>query len=164
MLASKDDMDEIQDCLPRTLPASGLMIKANLFHLMAQRIAVNAEGLCGFGLIAIIPFQYLFDKALLKFTHRILVADSMLDHLVDKSVQLVFHGKLQRCKSYGAAGLVLAPALASVDDSLSELLKSCTKIVAQGLRHHKGYGPRPGRNIWRQLGSAHGLTLNGEGH
>lgn len=83
----------------------------NFFHLVAKRIAVNAEGLGGFGFIAIILFQHLFDKSLLKFTHRILIVDSVLDHLIDKSVQLVFHGELQRCKSYGAAGLVLTPLL-----------------------------------------------------
>lgn len=77
----------------RALAAFRLVIHADLFHLAAQRIAVDAQNLRSLRLIAIMLFEDLPQEALLEFTDRIFIVYSVFDHLVDQSVKLIFQGK-----------------------------------------------------------------------
>ncbi len=57
---------------------------------------MNPQGLCRLRLIIVALLHHLPNEALLELADGVLVGDSMLDHLVDKGLKLVFHDTLPK--------------------------------------------------------------------
>ncbi len=74
------------------------MIEAEFVDLSAQRVAMNPQGPRRLRSIIIAVLHHLLNEPLLELVDGVLVGDPMLDHLVDKSLKLVFHGTLPNTK------------------------------------------------------------------
>ena len=59
--------------------------------LAAQGVAVNAEELCGAGLVAGGAVQDALDETLFEFADGLVEQNPPLHHLIDEPFQLVFH-------------------------------------------------------------------------
>jgi hypothetical protein len=74
--------------------STGAVISGAEFVLVdfaAQRIAVNAENLCGARLVAVGAVEDALDEALLELFHGLIEQDSPVYHLGHKPLKLIFH-------------------------------------------------------------------------
>jgi hypothetical protein len=70
-----------------------VVIRVNVTYHAAEGVAVNAQSLGSFRLIAMIPGQGILDKPPLKFSDCVFKVNAMLNHLVNEGVELILHSR-----------------------------------------------------------------------
>ena len=70
----------------------GVVVQAEFLSLSAQGIAVDSQGLGGLTHVSVVLFEQALDETLLEFAYGLGVLNSIFDHAVDESFELVFHG------------------------------------------------------------------------
>jgi len=69
----------------------GVVVEAQCFNLAAERVAMDAEHLGGFGLVTAAAFQDAAKESPLEFRQCLRVKNPFLDHLPHENLELPFH-------------------------------------------------------------------------
>jgi len=73
-----------------------MSIQLMLGDLAIQSIAVDAQNLCGFGLISTRFYECGLNESFFKFAYCFAQINSPVDHFCDKGFQLLFHNFFPR--------------------------------------------------------------------